>query len=236
MNPAIGELLRHPGVWRVAESAPAGATLPTGFDRLDARTGGGWPRDTLVELLLPAPGIGEFRLLLPALQGLCVPEPAAPRRWVAWIDPPHLPYAPALAGAGLDPAQMLIVHTKGGRGHSLRSFPREQGQSALPARAKNEGNVPCSFSAWAVEQALRSRACAAALAWVDALDDRALRRLKLAAEEGGSLGVLFRPLRCARDPSPAALRLALEPRGDGGLDVAVLKGRGSAPGRIEGLL
>jgi cell division inhibitor SulA/protein ImuA len=231
VNPALHELLRHPGVWRAAESASAGPTLPTGFGRLDGRIGGGWPRDTLVELLLPSPGIGEFRLLLPALRGLCAGEPGAPRRWVAWIDPPHLPYAPALAGAGLDPAQMLIVRS---RGHSLRSFPGEQGQSAFPAQAKNEGNVPCS--AWATEQALRSRACAAALAWADATDDRALRRLKLAAEEGGSLGVLFRPLRCARDPSPAALRLALEPRGDGGLDVVVLKGRGSTPGRIEGLL
>jgi hypothetical protein len=71
---------------------------------------------------------------------------------------------------------------------------------------------------------------------VDGLDDRALRRLKLAAEEGGSLGVLFRPLRCARDPSPAALRLALEPCAGGGLDVVVLKGRGCTPGRVEGLL
>lgn len=208
MNPAILELLRHPGVWRAAESASAGATLPTGFGRLDARIGGGWPQDTLVELLLPSPGIGEFRLLLPALQSLCAGEAGAPRRWVAWVDPPHLPYAPALAAAGLDPARMLIVRSRG------RS----------------------SFSAWAVEQALRSRACAAALAWGEAIDDRALRRLKLAAEEGGSFGVLFRPLRCAREPSPAALRLALEP-GDGGrLDVVVLKGRGSTPGRIEGLL
>jgi hypothetical protein len=43
-------------------------------------------------------------------------------------------------------------------------------------------------------------------------------------------------MRFARQASPAALRLALEPRGDGGLDVVVLKGRGSVPGRIEGLL
>lgn len=210
MNPGLGELLRHPGVWRVAESVSAGTARPTGFARLDARIGGGWPCDTLIELLLPSPGIGEFRLLLPALRELCAGEAGAPRRWVAWIDPPHLPYAPALAGAGLDPAQMLVVRTRRGRS---------------PA-----GAVP-----WAVEQALRSRACAVALAWVDALDDRALRRLKLAAEEGGSLGVLFRPLRCAAAPSPAALRLALEPRLDGGLDVVVLKGRGCTPGRLEGL-
>ena len=228
MNPALHELLRHPGVWRAAESASAGPTLTTGFGRLDARLGGGWPRDTLVELLLPSPGIGEFRLLLPALRGLCAGEAGAPRRWVAWIDPPHLPYAPALAGAGLDPAQMLIVRSK--RGLS------PQGTVPLSAVSCERGQSPAETVPWAMEQALRSRACAAALAWVDATDDRTLRRLKLAAEEGGSLGVLFRSLHRAHDPSPAALRLVLEPCTDGGLDVVVLKGRGSTPGRIEGLL
>jgi len=212
VNEQLGELLRHPGVWLAAGAAPAAAVLPTGFRRLDQRIGGGWPRDTLVELLLPSPGIGEFRLLLPALRALCAAGQGNPRRWIAWLDPPHLPYAPALAAAGLDPAQMLIVRPGEKRGQS-------------PA-----GTVP-----WAAEQALRSRACAAALAWMDAPDARVLRRLKLAAEEGASLGVLFTSAACAANPSPAALRLLLEPR-DGALDVVVLKSRGGTPGRIEGLL
>jgi hypothetical protein len=222
VNEQLGELLRHPGVWLAAGAAPAAALLPTGFRQLDERLGGGWPRDTLVELLLPSTGIGEFRLLLPALRALCASGQGNPRRWIAWLDPPHLPYAPALAAAGLDPAQMLIVR------------PGEQrGQS--PAGALPVGRVPTAAVPWATEQALRSRACAAALAWMDVPDTRVLRRLKLAAEEGASLGVLFTSAACAGNPSPAALRLLLEPRG-GSLDVIILKSRSGTPGRIEGLL
>lgn len=218
MTPAgLDELLQHSSLWR-ANAAPGDVrTLSTGFRRLDERlAGGGWPLGTLIELLLPAHGIGELNLLVPALRELGKGE-GGPRRWIAWIGPPHLPYAPALAGAGLDPARMLVVQRRG---------PSPSSQS--PA-----GRVPDS-TLWAMEQALRSRACAAALGWVDAADGNALRRVKLAAEEGGSLGVLFRPLHRVREPSPATLRLLLEPRG-GLLDVSILKSRGGMPARVEGV-
>ncbi len=87
---------------------------------------------------------------------------------------------------------------------------------------------------WAMEQALRSQACAAVLGWADRAEDSALRRLKLAAEEGDSLGLLFRPPARAMEHSPAALRLALEPRG-AALDVRILKSRGGAPSKISDL-
>ena len=102
----VAELLRHPALWRAGDAGAAG-TVPTGFHALDARLpGGGWPLATLIELLVPAAGVGEVRLLLPALKRLAMTQDAAPR-WVAWLAPPHLPYAPALADAGLDPARML---------------------------------------------------------------------------------------------------------------------------------
>jgi len=44
---------------------------------------------------------------------------------------------------------------------------------------------------WAAEQALSSGVCAAVLLWLKGTDDRWLRRLKLAAEAGGSLGVSY---------------------------------------------
>ena len=227
MTPAgLDELLQHSSLWRANCAQGALRTLPTGFRRLDERlAGGGWPLDTLIELLLPAHGVGELNLLVPALRELGRGEDG-PRRWIAWIGPPHVPYAPALAGAGLDPARMLVVQPRG-----LRRGPCPQG--TIPSPQSRAGTVPDS-ALWAMEQALRSRACAAALGWVDAADGNALRRLKLAAEEGGSLGVLFRPLHRASEPSPAALRLLLERRGDV-LDVSILKSRGGMPARVEGV-
>jgi hypothetical protein len=204
VNEALDALCHHPGVWRGVDSSVRYATLPSGYRRLDERLPGrGWPLATLIELLLPAAGIGELRLLLPLLSALGLEDPAR-RRWIAWTAPPHLPYAPALAAAGLDPARMLVVRT---------------GAEQTP---------------WAMEQALRSGACAAVLAWVDRAEDAALRRLKLAAEEGNSLGLLFRPVSRAAEHSPASLRLLLEPRG-AALDVRILKSRGGAPSKISDL-
>ncbi|WP_422506320.1 translesion DNA synthesis-associated protein ImuA [Stenotrophomonas sp. GZD-301] len=76
---------------------------------------------------------------------------------------------------------------------------------------------------WAAEQCLRSAACAAVLCWPQG-DDRALRRLQVAAETGQCLGFAFRDARQARNPSPAALRLQVD---DG--QVQVLKCRGGRP-------
>jgi cell division inhibitor SulA/protein ImuA len=204
MNGALAELLRHPALWRGGD-AGAPETVPTGFRALDARLpGGGWPLATLIELLVPAAGVGEIRLLLPALKRLTTAAGEKPR-WVAWLAPPHLPYAPALADAGLDPARMLVVRPRAG-----------------------------SDRLWAMEQALRSGACAAVLGWTGAADDTALRRLKLAAEEGRTPAFLLRPAAHRADASPAALRLALVAC-DFGLDVEILKSRGGAPARVERL-
>ena len=115
-------------------------------------------------------------------------------RPVVFVDPPYRPYVPALARAGVDLAQLHVVDTDG----------RE--------------------SAWALEQCLRSQACAAVLGWPHRADDRTLRRLQVAAETGHALGFVFRPLAAARNPSPAALRLQLEPG-----RLQVLKCRGGVP-------
>jgi hypothetical protein len=202
VSDALAELLRHPALWR-GGGAGAPETVSTGFRALDARLpGGGWPLATLVELLVPAAGVGEIRLLLPALRSLTAAgrEP----RWVAWLAPPHLPYAPALADAGLDPARMLVVRPRAGIDRL-----------------------------WAMEQALRSGACAAVLGWAGEARDAMLRRLKLAAEEGGTPAFLLRPAAHRCEATPAALRLALAAR-DYGLDIEVLKSR-SGPARIERL-
>jgi hypothetical protein len=64
-------------------------------------------------------------------------------------------------------------------------------------------------------------------------DDRALRRLQVAADTGGAMGFVFRDARAERNPSPAALRIAISPSIDGHpAQLRVLKCRGAvAPAR-----
>ena len=64
------------------------------------------------------------------------------------------------------------------------------------------------------------------LCWPQRADDRALRRLQVAAETGQTLAFAYRPLQEAVNPSPAALRIAVDARP---AQVRVLKCRGGLP-------
>jgi hypothetical protein len=200
MNAAMEAVLRHPGIWRGDQCAPAaGETVPTGFAELDELLpGGGWPHGALTEILAEREGIGELHLLMPALVRLSRKSESG---WLAWVAPPHVPYAPALAAAGLGLKRLLV---------------------AQPPSADDAW--------WAAEQALRSGACDAVLAWLRTPDERRMRRLQLAAETGRAWGVLFRPACAAQERSPAALRLRLAPSANG-LAVYILKRRGGPVGR-----
>lgn len=179
-------------VWQGTRLADAqGATLHTGFAELDAELpGGGWPAGALIELLAEHPGVGEISLLLPLMQR------TPPERWIAWIAPPLLPYAPALAAAGVPLERLLLIQ---------------------PATADEV--------LWATRQASGGGSCALVLAWPARLDTAALRRLQLAAEESATPLFLFRTPSAARHASPAALRLQLSPTADG-LRIDILKRRG----------
>lgn len=211
-------------VWRGDEWIHSGACnstspdyTPTGFAALDQELpGAGWPRGQLVELLVDDPGVGELGLLLPALAGLahtgrsCVwvlpcqpgatrPDPAlAPSNSTGGQA---LPYAPALAEAGLELAHHIFVK---------------------PLTARESG--------WALEQSLRTAHLGALIGWLpdttssDA-DFRELRRLHLLAQKHGALVFVLRTARHARSPSPAALRLRLDCEA-GLLRVQILKRRG----------
>lgn len=105
-DPRLAQLLAHPALWRGRNAARV-PVVPTGFEALDASLpGGGWPRTGLVELLVPRLGIGELRLLMPALAALSR-EPSA--RWCAWIAPPFEPFAPALVAHGVALGRVLVV-------------------------------------------------------------------------------------------------------------------------------
>lgn len=99
---------------------------------------------------------------------------------IVLVAPPHLPYPPAWLAAGVD----------------LRWL------SLIEANARD--------ALWAAEQCLRSGSCGAVLCWPRQADDRALRRLQIAAETGQTLAFAYRPLAEAVNPSPAALRIAVE--------------------------
>jgi hypothetical protein len=201
----LSRLLEHPAIWR-GRSAARTRTWPTGFTALDeGLPGGGWPRTGLIEILPGCFGSGELSLLLPALAA-ATRRPQA--RWCAWVAPPLQPFAPALAQSGVALERVLIVQT---------------------TRKKDVGR---KFVLWSFEQTLRSGACDIALAWLRSALPRQIRRLHLAAEQGGTLGVLFRPREEARDASPAALRVAVEPAAPG-TRVTLLKSRGGARGAIE---
>ncbi len=85
---------------------------------------------------------------------------------------------------------------------------------------------------WAMEQALGSGACEAALAWAQEARPRDLRRLQLATERGRTLGFVFRNLAAAREASPAELRLSIVPQGEG-VEVELIKSRGGSRERIR---
>lgn len=214
----------HPGLWRAA-GQPGGAAgagvLPSGFAALDAELpGGGWPVRVLSELLLPEPGVGEIRLLAPLLAGL-----ARAGRSVMLFDPPAEVNAVALAELGWPPGQCIVVRS--GEAPAAQARPR----TPAPQRAARAGHrLPgAPASTWAVEQALRSGQAGAVLAWPGrAARPEALRRLQLAAQAHEGPAFLLRELSAAQQPSPAPLRLVLQPAGAGELWLQVVKRRGPA--------
>lgn len=194
---ALDALLSAQRVWRGQPVAPPRTAQPTGHAALDALLpGGGWPEAALTELLLPADGMGELRLVLPTLARLT--RAGQP---VVLVAPPYLPFPAGWRQAGVDLAHL----------HLVEAAPRD--------------------ALWAAEQCLRSGCVGAVLAWPKLsngmqADDRALRRLQVAADSGQALGFMFRDLRAAANPSPAALRIAIE-----GVppQLRVLKCRGANP-------
>ncbi len=202
-NESLDTLLENPRVWRGRSQAKVQPGLSTGDKKLDRHLpGGGWPQQSLTEILVEQYGIGELQLLMPALSSLSVDDPLAPYAepgWIAWVAPPFQPYPPALQQWGIDLSRLLIV------------------------RPKDDSEV-----LWSAEQALSSGTCAAVLLWPEKLDDQSSRRLQLAAEKGQSWAVAFRPRSARHEPSAAALRIEVQ-TSQQGICLDVFKSRGGRP-------
>ncbi|SAL05466.1 cell division protein [Caballeronia arationis] len=95
----------HPSLWRGNQLARrVGRTVDTGYENLSAQLpGGGWPIGSLVELLVQQPGIGEIRMLQPALK-------AVAKRPVVLIKPPQVPNAMGLSYVGIPFDKIMMLN------------------------------------------------------------------------------------------------------------------------------
>jgi protein ImuA len=130
---------------------------------------------------------------------------------VLWIGPDPEAWPPGLSRYGLSPAELVLVRA-----------PRSED------------------GLWAMEEVLRCSAVAGALLQVAELDLTAARRLQLAAETGGVLGLLLRPDAKDAGPSNALTRWRVDALpsangsthnlGDPQWSLELLRCRGSTPG------
>jgi cell division inhibitor SulA/protein ImuA len=150
-----------------------------------------------MEFMLSSAGVGELRLLAPALREL-----SRQQRWIAWINPPFIPYAPALTAAGIEIEKILLIH------------PRSHDDTL-----------------WALERAAKSGSCSCVLAWPDEskLKLKDTQRLQLASKQGRTLTCLFRPHAAQKHSSMAELRLAMKSAAPGEVRLDILKRRGGWP-------
>ena len=199
---ALNGLLEKTGLWRASSiKADHIQHCSTGFASLDKELPGtGWPADGVTEFLHDRAGIGELRLLAPALARMTHEQ----NRWVLFVNPPYIPYPPALAQAGIDLTRVIVSQPK----------------------------APKDYL-WVLEKALASQSCSAVIAWPSRIHEKQIRRLQLASKDGYSWGILFRSEESSKNASPAELRLRLRPlpgnsigRDNSSIAVKILKRRG----------
>jgi hypothetical protein len=116
------------------------------------------------------------------------------------VDRPRMFYPPAAAGFGVDWKWFVVV------------------------RPRNDRD-----EAWALDQVLRCSGVGSVLAWPRKLNERRFRQMQLAAETGGTLGLIVRTDRIRDEPSWAEMRLLVTSRGSG-----VARSVGFSPRVIEG--
>ena len=213
----LKQLLDHPDLWRAKHLPPPGEdnqSLETGYSELDEHLpGNGWPNAGLVEFLLSSTGIGELRLLAPTLKALSQCE----NRWIAWVNPPFIPYAPALASIGIDVSKILLIHPT---------------RNSTAGASKIQQDKRWQDTLWSLERAAKSGSCSAVLAWVDEkrFGLRETQRLQNAAKQGQTFTCLMRPETAAQHASMAELRIKLNTAVQPGtVNLDIIKRRGGWP-------
>jgi protein ImuA len=133
-------------------------------------------------------------------------QACGPRQAIVVVDRQRRFYPPAAAGLGIDLESLIVVS------------PRNQRDYL-----------------WALTQALGCPGVAAVLCWPEKLDDKAFRRLQLAAERGGGLGFLVRPVEVRGSPTWSELQLLVQPvpvEEGRRFQVSVLRDRGGNAGKL----
>ena len=173
---ALEAVLARGDVWRGGGlAALTAAAVPSGHPELDAELpGGGWPRGGLTEFLCDHAGLGELTLLLPALARL-----SGEGGWLALVDPPWRPHAPAWAAAGIDLSRLIVLSAGRDAAWCVEQLLASGGFAGVLAWPDG------------------------------GLDARGLRRLQVAAEGRPVFAGLWRSGAAAAAPSPAPLRVAL---------------------------
>ena len=174
-------------VKRPPEDGPSISTGSPALDRL--LPAGGLRRGTLVEYLSPAVGCGTGALALGAAREACrhgralVVVEQTPARSTSGAKGGSRFYPPAAAAWGIDLSTIVVLRP-----------------------------VSQADALWALDQALRCPGVGAVWTACDRLDVRDFRRLQLAAEIGGTLGLLLRPARQRGQPTWADVQWLISPR------------------------
>jgi protein ImuA len=94
----------HPSIWLGSQlGRAAGRTIDTGYPALSAELpGGGWPVGTLTELLVQQPGVGELRLVRPALVSVS-------KRPIVLLQPPHVPNSLGFSYLGIPHDKLMLL-------------------------------------------------------------------------------------------------------------------------------
>lgn len=197
----------HPSLWRASQLARSRTRcVDTGHPTLSLQLpGGGWPVGTLVDLLVQQPGVGEMRLLAPALASVA-------ERRVVLLSPPHVPQAISLAALGVPPAGVLWLR------------PERTADALWAAEQVLRSGACGALLFWPGQSSTSARQ--------QHVRADSLRRLHLAAQQGETLFFIMRPLGAETDASPAPLRLSVRPA-PGGVDIGFVKRQG--PQRDEPL-
>lgn len=194
-------LLKQPNnatIWRGSESKLTQAkpfhTLDTGYCELNQQLHtGGWPLTTTNEIGLNQNGIGELRLLIPALKTL---QTRSQKQNILWIAPPYLPYAPGLVKEGIDVSKLTIVDSK-----NIKDIVWAAEQALL---SESCAAVLCWTQAHMLSNAI-------------------LRRLQLAAKKTNTWSILLRHSSCLEQASVSGLRIKLACTAHSQLAVHIVK-------------